>query len=94
MASLGASVLKLKFYVINWNSMIVLFSGEHCLIEGDGCKYVYTYLINPSPPGQNGRHFADNIFRCIFMNEKFYVLIKISLRFVSWCPIDNNPASI
>ena len=32
--------------------------------------------INSSPPGQNGRHFQDDIFRCIFVNEKFCVLIK------------------
>ena len=37
--------------------------------------------INSSPPGQNGRHFAEDIFRCIFKNEKFCILIKISLKF-------------
>ena len=26
---------------------------------------------NSSPPGQNDRSFADDIFRCIFVNEKF-----------------------
>ena len=25
--------------------------------------------VNSSPLGQNGRHFADDIFRCIFVNE-------------------------
>ena len=44
------------------------------------------------PPGQNGRHFADAIFWCIFVNEKFYVLIKISVKFVPTCPIYNNTA--
>ena len=29
--------------------------------------------FNSSPPGQNGRHFADDIFRSIFVNEKFFV---------------------
>ena len=37
-------------------------------------------LINSSPPGQNGHRFADNVFRCIFFNEKFCILIKISLK--------------
>ena len=32
--------------------------------------------INSSPPGQNERHFADVLFRCIFVYEKFCVLIK------------------
>ena len=38
-------------------------------------------FINSSPPGQNGRCLADDIFKCIFMNEKFCILIKISLKF-------------
>ena len=48
--------------------------------------------VNSSFPGQNGRHFADDIFGCIFMNEMFFVWIKISLKFVPKGPIDNNPA--
>ena len=36
----------------------------------------------PPPPGQNGRHSADDIFRCISVNEKFRILIKMSLKFV------------
>ena len=27
-------------------------------------------MLNSYPPGQNGRHFADHIFRCIFVNKK------------------------
>ena len=48
--------------------------------------------IGSSPTGQNGRHFADDIFRCIFMNENFCSFIKISPMFVPKGPIDNNPA--
>ena len=47
--------------------------------------------VNSSPPGQNVRHFADDIFSCILMNEKFCILIKISLQFVSKGPLDNYP---
>ena len=43
------------------------------------------------PPGQNDRHFADDIFRYIFLNENFCILIKISLKFVPKGQIDNNP---
>ena len=46
--------------------------------------------INSSAHGQNGRHFAD----AIFVNEKFPILIKISLKFVPKGPIDNNPAVV
>ena len=48
----------------------------------------YDYPLNSSPPGQNGRHFGDDIFRCIFVNEKFCILIKISLKFVLKGPIE------
>ena len=33
--------------------------------------------------------FADNLFKCIFMHEKFYISIQISLKFVPKGPIDN-----
>ena len=46
------------------------------------------------PTGQYGRHFTDDIFRCIFVNEKFCILIKISLKFVPKGPIDNNLALV
>ena len=48
--------------------------------------------VKSSPPGQNGRHFAHKVLRCIFVNEKFCILIEISLKFVPKGPIDNNPA--
>ena len=52
------------------------------------------WFFNSSSPIQNGRHFADSIFRCIFVNEKFYILSKISLKFVLKGPIDNKPALV
>ena len=50
--------------------------------------------VNSSPPQQNGHHFADDIFSCIFVNEKNCILIKISLKFVPEGPTDNNPAFV
>ena len=46
-------------------------------------------FINISRPRQNGRHFPNDLFKCIFMNEKFCILIKISLKFVHKGPINN-----
>ena len=45
--------------------------------------------FNQSPPGQNGHRFTDNIFRCIFVNEKFCIL-----KFGPKGPIDHNLALI
>ena len=50
--------------------------------------------VNSFRPGQNGCHSADDIFRCIFVNEKFCILIKISLKFVPKGPIGNKPALV
>ena len=43
---------------------------------------------------QNGRHFPDDIFTWIFLNENVRISIKISLKFVPQGPINNIPASV
>ena len=55
-----------------------------------------------------GRHFTDDSFKCIFVNEKLYTLIKVSLylapkgpmynnlsllQIVAWCRIGDKPLS-
>ena len=47
-------------------------------------------LLSHLPLEKHSRHFADNIFKCIFMKENFSILIRISLKFVSEGLIDNN----
>ena len=37
---------------------------------------------------------ANNIFKCIFLNENGRIQIQISLKFVPDGPIDNNPALV
>ena len=58
----------------------------HGVISGDAHPNVKSSL-----PGQNNRHFEEYISD---MNEKFCVLTKVSLVFVSKGPIDNNPALV
>ena len=48
--------------------------------------------LNTMRPRQNGRHFADDIFKCIFVNENVWIPIKISLKFVPKGPINNIPS--
>ena len=48
--------------------------------------------FNTSRRSQNGRHFADDIFKGIFLNENIWIPIKISLKFVPKGPVDNIPA--
>ena len=42
----------------------------------------------------NGRHFADDIFKRIFLNESTWILIKISLKLVPKDPIHNIPGAV
>ena len=37
---------------------------------------------------------ADDIFKCIFLNENDRILIQISLKFVPRGPINNKPALV
>ena len=43
---------------------------------------------------QKGRHFADDIFKCIFLNETFRILNEISLKYVPYGPINNMSALV
>ena len=53
-----------------------------------------SYIIDTLRPRQNGRHFADDIFKFIFLNENVWIPIKISLKFVPKGPINNIPALV
>ena len=43
---------------------------------------------------QNGRHFPDDIFKYIFLNENVWFSLKISLKFVHKVPIKKIPALV
>ena len=45
-------------------------------------------------PRQNGHHFPDDIFKCIFFNENVCLSITISLKFVPKGPTNNIPALV
>ena len=45
--------------------------------------------LNTLMPRQNGRHFADDIFKWIFLNENVWVLNEISLKYVPYGLINN-----
>ena len=52
------------------------------------------HRVNTLRPRQNGRHFADDIYKWIFLNENVWIPIKISLKFVPRGPINNIPALV
>ena len=46
-----------------------------------GNQYKYA-AFNTLRPRQNGRHFPDDMFKCILLKENIIVLTDISLKFV------------
>ena len=50
--------------------------------------------VNTLRPRQNGRRFADDTFKRIFLNENVRISIKISLKFVPKGPINNIAALV
>ena len=74
---------------------------DHMIIHHNETPNPIIYIFNSSPYGQNGRHFEDDILKCIFFNENIWILIEISLKFVpnipalvqimTWCrPCDKS----
>ena len=52
------------------------------------------HWFNTLRPKQNGRHFAEDICKCIFLNENVWMAVKISLKYIPKGPINNIPALI
>ena len=52
------------------------------------------HTLNSLRPRQNKRHFADDVFKCNFLNGNVWIPIKISLKFVPKSPINNISALV
>ena len=79
------------FQVMAWQ-----WTGEKPLLEAM-ITQVYDNVWQPYASvrlRQNGRCFADNNFKRIFLNENVRISNKISLKFVPKGPISNNPALV
>ena len=63
----------------------VYYKGVHWISYSTLGLYILTY----TPHEQNGCHFADDIFKRIFLNENVRIFIQLSLKFISKGPIDN-----
>ena len=64
------------------------------LTQKSGIIYRYP-IFNTLRLRQNGWHFPDDIFKCIFLNKNVQISIKILLKFVpSHGPINNIPSLV
>ena len=66
-----------------WHWLVVIFldllnPGKSLQVNAmrNGGNFVQGEMSDSSPPGQNCHCFADDIFRCIFVNENFRVSIN------------------
>ena len=64
------------------------------MIFVDDCQLWMQYYFNTLRPRQNGRHFADDTFKHIFLNENVLISIEISLKFVPKGPVNNMRALV
>ena len=69
---------------------VLMYCMQSCIIM----KEVNRNMINSLRLRQNDCHFADDTFKCFFLNENVLILIKISLEFISEGPINNIPALV
>ena len=85
---------KLKILVWKWipcNFLQAPLSEGYCSSQR---LAISLWCFNTLRPRQNERHFADDIFKCIFLNENVWIPIKISMKFVPKGPINNIPALV
>ena len=77
--------------ILVWSHFLTL---EVCLCIQCHRTIRSSYFFNTLRPRQNCRHFSDDIFTYIFLNENVWILIKISLKFVRKGPVNNIPALV
>ena len=73
-----------------WNRMYLYIMEETVKI----CVGCVCGCFNTLRPRQDGRSFADDDLKCIFLNENVWIPIKISLKFVPKDPVNNIPALV
>ena len=85
---------KKKSQYLTWWRICLLQWFQKSMDNNDSCEawcinaHWWT-LYNTLRPKQNGRHFADAIFKCIFLNENDCISLKNSLS-----PINNIPTLV
>ena len=95
------------WYLISWHAVWLMnnvyfeiiinkCNRMHVIILDNLLSKVYKLMnvFNTMRPRQNCRHFADDTFNRIFVNENVRISIKFSLKFAPKGPINNIPALV
>ena len=80
---------RISFNVLMYYDAVVCFIYRPIL----ECRHV-SCLFNTLRPRQHFRHFADDVFKSISLNENIFISIKISLTFVPKGSINNMPSLV
>ena len=73
------------------NSIVRGSIGRQCVSEPTSFTgRLLLYWVNTLSPRQNDRQFADDIFKCIFVNEKVCIFIQMSMKYVPNGPVNNK----
>ena len=67
---------------------------EHILLNTNIFHYVDTIIHIKIKTKWHGCHFADDTFKCIFLNENVWIPFKSSQKFIPKGPINNITALV
>ena len=88
--------LEMKCSIINSTSSLHSITHVYCIYLTD-LEFYFVLpesCINTLRPRKNGCNYPDSIFKCIFLNENCWILMKISSKFVPQGPINNIQALV
>ena len=80
---------RLKSFVIWYDSQLSLTYLLRSI-----ATHTSALTLNTFRPRQDGRYFADDVLKCIFLNENVWISLKITLKFVPKGQINNIPALV
>ena len=77
-----------------WFGAKIFYPHLSWLLRWHWDNHITPMPVNTLRPRQNERHFADDIFKYISLNENVWIPIKISLKFLPKGRINNIPALV
>ena len=88
--AITATIWPLGQYVDHGLYAVGLCHTSRCALTSERCGSNFNTLR----PRQNCRHLSDDIFKCIFLNDKFRIPLMIWMEFVPLVRINNIPALV
>ena len=79
--------------MLTYNQSLLVKDPQSCRRDREA-KQDPKIIFNTLRPRQDGRHFSDDIFNCIFLKENARISLKKSLKFVPKVRINNIPALV